>query len=205
MNVLLYTEESSTRWQQHTERWKHCIDCPIGLSCQNHVLGRGQLPCDILFLGEAPGPEEDDEGIPFIGRAGKVLTALIRQASTRLKISGLMYAEDRDALRYFISNTLACFPEDPSSDTFRKPETTELLRCKPRVLDLLEFAQPRGVVLLGKVAEGFYLKDINSLSIPCVGLYHPSYINRNGGTASLMFKRVRDSLTEFISGLYERN
>lgn len=204
MNVQLFTERASTRWLAHVEQWQHCVLCPTGLSCQNHVLGRGQLPCDILFLGEAPGPEEDDEGIPFIGRAGKTLTALIRDLSSRLLKVQVRYAEDRTALRYFISNTLACFPEDPIRDTFRKPETKEVLNCTPRVHDLIRLAEPKGIVLLGKAAEEAHFRYIKDQSIPVLCVWHPSYINRNGGTASLHYKKVRESLVTFVSSLYRK-
>ncbi len=73
-----------TKLDQHIADWESCTRCPLHTTRRWVVLGRGTLPCDVLFVGEAPGNSENDIGKPFIGQAGKILDSLISASVYRL-------------------------------------------------------------------------------------------------------------------------
>lgn len=76
---LSKTELKMSPWQHHIERWKDCKMCPLHRTRRNVVLGRGGVPCDVLFVGEAPGPVEDINGSPFTGPSGHLLNSIIEE------------------------------------------------------------------------------------------------------------------------------
>lgn len=192
--IRFATLDAKRAWSKHRDRWNGCVACPIGLAACRHVLGRGSLPCDILFVGEAPGPSEDASGLPFVGRAGKTLETQLRAVRKHV-----------GPFRYFVANALACFPEHPSENTFRPPTKEELDRCLPRLYEVLKQAKPKGVVFLGKVSESLHKKLLLPPfdSTPWVGAYHPSYVNRKGGPRSLVGKRTLLGLKKFIASVLE--
>jgi uracil-DNA glycosylase len=69
-----------TLWSAHVDDWKDCTRCPLHTVRSNVVLARGSIPCDILFVGEAPGRSEDALGKPFVGPAGILLDEMIEDA-----------------------------------------------------------------------------------------------------------------------------
>lgn len=196
MSVHFSTMKDRDRWRKHSDQWSGCILCPIGLACCNHVLGRGSLPCDVLLLGEAPGPSEDAKGEPFVGRAGSILDKILLQV--RRKVG---------PFRYFISNTIACFPEDLVTGSFRVPSSSELQKCLPRVMQVVRMANPRGIIFLGKVAQGLEKVITKTDTVPWpdarLSVYHPSYIGRKGGARSLEGKKAVAAISKFIKSLNE--
>ena len=137
-------------------RWKACQKCRLGQPGTsrrtNLVFGDGN-PVDpkILILGEAPGPEEDKTGIPFIGKTGKRL----RRTLVEL---GCDVAKD-----CYITNTVICFPYDTASKSFRGPLGDEILACRQRFEEQWQIIAPsvRTVLLLGKRPyASFFLLDV---------------------------------------------
>ena len=188
------TIKDRDQWRLHSAHWGGCILCPIGLACTSHVLGRGDLPCEILFCGEAPGPSEDVQGQPFVGRVGRTFDKLLR--GVRRKTG---------PFRYFITNTLACYPDDPSG-SYRPPSQTESHKCLPRFMEVVRMARPKGIVFLGKVAEAIGNQITKTDKFPSwpdcrLAVYHPTYLNRKGGASSLEGKKTIQSLIKFISPL----
>lgn len=188
MTVNVSTLQDAKSWRSHRNRWGDCILCPLGLARTCSVLGRGWLPCDILFIGEAPGPSEDASGQPFVGRAGKILKTLLADVRSHV-----------GQFRYFITNTLACYPDDGTGH-FRPPAASELNHCFPRVANVVQMADPRGIVYLGKVAESLDKRLISQYpTLPSrIYVYHPSYLARKGGPRSLEGKKTVHKLTQFI-------
>lgn len=183
-------------WKAHKSQWKECVACEIGRMAQHHVFTRGALPCDVLFLGEAPGDTEDSIGIPFVGRAGKTLDKFICELSGRWFKS---LPEDRrfallfqrggingEAIRWAITNTVLCRPADSRADRFREPTAGEKYNCRGRLDDFIGYiARPKAIVCLGKHAvHAGPFDDENGKDIPCVYVKHPSAINRMGGPDS---------------------
>lgn len=180
------------------QAWEGCKLCPIGESCLNHVFGRGKLPAEVLFIGEAPGPQEDSHGYPFVGRSGELLETLIRDTYRLFR-----------PYSYFVTNTIACFPADENDPTkFRPPVEAEIRNCLPRLTDQLDIVRPQLIVFVGKVAAKLptYLKkynpawwDLTPWFNRTVTIFHPSYILRNGGVRSLEYKQTRQKLVDFLS------
>lgn len=141
-----------------------CKKCQLYENATNKVIMRGSDRPKVLFIGEAPGKNEDEAGIPFCGRAGKVLDELIA------------YMELREN-EYAIINTVKCRP--PNN---RKPSQKELKTCRPFLLAQIELLDPQVIILLGNTAEqAFCVSSLHwgeAISIPegkyLIKLYHPA-------------------------------
>ena len=108
-----------------------CEKCPLSVTRNRVVFGAGNADADLMFIGEAPGAEEDRQGLPFVGRAGALLTELIE---------GIGMSR-RDV---FITNVLMCRP--PGN---RDPQPFEIEQCEPYLLDKVRLIEPRVVCTLG--------------------------------------------------------
>ena len=111
-----------------------CERCPLAATRNRVVFGAGNSDADLMFVGEAPGAEEDRQGLPFVGRAGALLTQLLEEI-------GLA----RDEV--FIANVLMCRP--PGN---RDPQPLEIESCHPYLLEKIDLIQPRVVCTLGNFA-----------------------------------------------------
>jgi len=163
------------------EKVKTCNSCDLRDGCENVVFGRAIANADVIFIGEAPGEEEDEQALPFVGRSGSLLMNLI-------KISNL---EDKS----YIDNVVRCRPPDN-----RKPFPIEIDNCWPWLQQVLGIIQPKVIVTLGDTATstlaakmGFtkkigqnkitklagkriFLEDRKQFIFPVV---HPAYALRN--------------------------
>ena len=177
-----------TLLQRHTKKYFPCSECSLHKTKFKHVVYRGSLPADVLFVGEAPGHTEDELGIPFIGRAGDILSHLVHDSRSKLYPHTYSYG---------ITNVICCLPVNPDDVYhFRMPKQDEIEACRPRLLDIASKCNPKLIVLLGKVAEkGFPTQDIDA---PCISIQHPAYILRKGGVTSVDYKR---NLLDLLEGL----
>ena len=157
----------------------NCIKCPnLASSRTNVVFGVGTIHTDLMFVGEAPGMDEDQQGEPFVGKAGQLLTRIIQTM-------GL----DRDKI--YIANVLKCRPDTPGQRTGnRKPRLDEMNTCKPYLLAQISVIRPRVIVALGATAvEGLLGKAMGIMKLrghwqdfngtPLMPTYHPAYLLRN--------------------------
>jgi uracil-DNA glycosylase family 4 len=155
-----------------------CTKCPLAQTRTQVVFGVGSTSADLVFVGEGPGAEEDRQGIPFVGRAGQLLTRLIE---------GIGLTRDD----VYICNVVKCRP--PGN---RDPLPVEIDACRPYLEAQLEFLSPRVVVTLGNFATRLLLdtKDgitkLRGREFPYRGdravlipTLHPAAVLRNGGTA----------------------
>lgn len=149
-----------TPFQQHVQNWKGCQLCPLHLERRRVVLARGKVPCDVLFIGEAPGDSEDILGHPFVGPAGKLLDDMINDAMEMRGISGL---------RLGFTNLLACIPVKDAKGR-REPKKASIVACSPRLQEFMELARPRLIIKVGAIAQE-NLRDLHG-----VGIIHPSAI-----------------------------
>jgi len=153
---------------------QNCEACSLATSRKQVVFGSGPQRADWLFIGEAPGQQEDRQGLPFVGRAGSLLTQML-----------LALGQPRDQV--YIANTVKCRP--PGN---RDPLPEELRACEPFLLKQIEFLQPRIIVALGRISAQALLKNEQPLGrmrgqvyqygpgkIPLVVTYHPAYLLRN--------------------------
>ena len=157
-----------------------CEKCPhLVKSRKSVVFGVGHLHARILFVGEAPGADEDEQGEPFVGRAGELLTKIIQAM-------GLSRSE------VYIANILKCRPDTPGQTSGnRKPTPVEIATCIPWLQEQINLIQPGVMVALGVSAmEGLLGKMEVNISrqrgswtsyrgIPLMPTYHPAYLLRN--------------------------
>ena len=149
-----------------------CQKCPLSQTRQNVVFGVGNPKADIVFVGEAPGKQEDLEGVPFVGRAGKLLDKIL--AAIELT---------RDDV--YICNILKCRP--PKN---RDPIPSEVENCEPYLINQLHLISPKLIVALGRISACTILKTKESLKnlrnqiftyagIDLLVTYHPAALLRN--------------------------
>lgn len=151
-----------------------CTACPLHQGRTQTVFGVGDPDAAVMFVGEAPGAEEDRQGEPFVGRAGKLLDAM-------LAAIGL----DRNAGGVFIANVLKCRP--PNN---RDPEAAEVAQCEGYLRRQIELVAPDVLVALGRVAAQELTRSQQPLArlrgaehrfheTPLLITYHPAYLLRN--------------------------
>ena len=150
-----------------------CHRCRLAGGRKTIVFGQGNPEAELMFVGEAPGADEDEQGLAFVGRAGQLLTDIIEKG---------MKLRRADV---FIANVLKCRP--PGN---RNPEPDEILSCQPFLDAQIRAIQPRVIVGLGKFGAQFLLKTAEPITrlrgrmgeyqgIPVMPTYHPAYLLRN--------------------------
>ncbi|MGO8838228.1 MAG: uracil-DNA glycosylase [Limisphaerales bacterium] len=161
------------------ERALACVKCPhLASSRRNVVFGVGSIDAQLMFVGEAPGADEDEQGEPFVGKAGQLLTKIIQA-------TGLQRAD------VYIGNILKCRPDTPGQSAGnRKPTADEMATCIPFLHEQIDLIQPKVIVALGATAvEGLLGKTLGITKlrgtwktyrgIPLMPTYHPAYLLRN--------------------------
>lgn len=152
-------------WLQHVARWKDCELCPLWEQRTNIVLARGTVPCDVLFVGEAPGASEDALGLPFVGPAGALLDQIIERALPK-------------TVTYALTNLVCCFPRDAKARGENEPEIAEIKACRPRLQEFVQIASPKLVVCVGRLASDWIGHDAYGKvnGSPVVDIVHPAFI-----------------------------
>ena len=193
----------SKQLQAHIKKWRSCVECPLGKFAATHVFHRGDCPADILFIGEAPGADEDLTGLPFVGPAGRLLGKMVRDISIELSDEFEINVDVHPRLRIGFTNILACFPRDESGSP-RPPREDEAQACSPRLQDIFNLCRPRLTVLLGRSAEKYHkmLKGLDKTTV--LALQHPSHILRNGGYGSAKYDSDLMKLSESVYQLFFR-
>lgn len=142
----------ATRYQLHVADWIDCTRCELYETRTRVVLTKGRIPCDVLFVGEAPGKSEDLIGEPFVGPAGHLLDHVIERAGLT---SGAFPTGQGDAvakLRLAFTNLVACVPLDPADlNKTDQPPDEAVEACSPRLRELVDIAKPRLLVCVGKL------------------------------------------------------
>jgi len=163
----------SLNWPELAQQVAACKACPLCQQRKQAVLGVGDLNPDWMFIGEGPGAEEDTQGEPFVGQAGKLLDNML--AALDIGRGNKVY----------IGNAVKCRP--PGN---RTPEASEIATCRPYLDRQIALLKPKIIVLLGKVAVQSVLHEDKTLvsmrgsrfeyaGIPVVVTYHPAYLLRN--------------------------
>jgi uracil-DNA glycosylase len=152
-----------------------CTRCKLhGLGRRQIVFGVGNPSADIMFVGEAPGADEDAQGIPFVGKAGQLLTKMIEAMGLR-----------RDEV--YIANVLKCRP--PNN---RDPQPDEVESCEPFLFQQIASIQPKVIIALGAFAARTLLKTMDPISrmrgrvyeyraAKLIPTFHPSFLLRSPG------------------------
>lgn len=175
------SQPATTAWTLDTLRDAalKCIKCPHLVASRTQVVfGVGNPHAELMFVGEAPGADEDIAGEPFVGKAGQLLTKIIQAMGfTREDV--------------YIANVLKCRPDMPAGASGnRKPRPEEMSTCLPWLEKQIELIQPRVMVALGATALEGLLGATAPVSkmrgrwlefrgIPVMATYHPAYLLRN--------------------------
>ena len=176
-----------------------CLQCPsLASSRKNVVFGVGDIHAPVLFIGEAPGADEDEQGEPFVGKAGQLLTRIIQTMGF-----------SRETV--YIANILKCRPDTPGQASGnRKPTPEEMKTCLPYLHGQIDLIQPKVIVALGATAvEGLLGKTIGISrlrgqwqtyrSIPLMPTYHPAYLLRNQAMSEK--RRVWEDMLQVLERL----
>ena len=151
---------------------RDCLQCPLGKGRTNLVFGEGNPDADIMFIGEAPGADEDAQGKPFVGRAGKLLTRMIEGMK--------LHRED-----VYIGNILKCRP--PNN---RDPQANEIEMCEPILIRQIKIIKPKIICALGRISGQTLLRTKSTLGslrgtvhdyhgVKFIVTYHPAALLRN--------------------------
>jgi len=168
----------SSSFHSLNENILHCQKCPLSQERKNAVPGEGNSKAELMFVGEAPGHDEDVQGQPFVGRAGQLLTKIINAMGYQRQ-------------EVYITNIVKCRP--PQN---RNPYKKEIEQCLPYLLEQIEMIHPQVIVALGKVAADFFVENDLSMShlrgnfyefkeIRVMPTFHPSYLIRNEGNREI--------------------
>ncbi len=171
-------------------RVESCMRCPLYKTRTKAVFGEGNPNAKIMFVGEAPGKDEDLQGRPFVGRAGRLLRELLARAGI---------SEDS----IYIGNCLKCRP--PNN---RDPSEYEIEMCSPYLTSQIEIIDPAVIVTLGRYSTGLFVGLPDKMSKlrgrifeygskKVVVMYHPAYLLRNPG-AIQDFTRDLQRIKELI-------
>ncbi|MBI5399864.1 uracil-DNA glycosylase [Candidatus Saganbacteria bacterium] len=152
-----------------------CTRCQLAKGRNKVVFGNGPVPCNLMLIGEAPGADEDIQGLPFVGRAGKLLTQILESV-------GIKRPDD-----IYIANTVKCRPPEN-----RAPLATEQESCRPYLEAQLRLVNPKILILAGTPAVKAILKidepitkirgkwrKLPGTNIDVIPIFHPSYLLRN--------------------------
>jgi DNA polymerase len=149
-----------------------CLKCPLGKTRNKFVFGSGNPDADIMIIGEAPGKEEDQHGLPFVGKAGQLLTKILEA----IKLS-------RDDV--YIANIIKCRP--PNN---RRPTAEEVAECEPYLQKQIDLIKPKFILSLGLTSIDTLLKKKHKMAdtrgkmlkyhgIDLLVTYHPAALLRN--------------------------
>ncbi len=165
-------------------RLRNCDRCQLCSGRRTIVFGQGNLNADLVFIGEAPGEEEDRRGLVFIGKAGKLLTQIIHSIGLNRK-------------DVYICNVIKCRP--PGN---RNPNTDEIAQCSPFLFKQIEILKPKLIVTMGNIATKTLLPHATGImkmrgrmtrfnNIPLIPTFHPSYLLRNQSALSAVWNDMR--------------
>ncbi len=182
-----------------------CTLCPLAQGRKQTVFGEGSATAKIMFIGEAPGLQEDLSGRPFIGPAGQLLTRIIE--------NGMQLDRQRET---FITNLLKCRPylQIGEKTKDRPPQESEIVACHGYLKKQISLIKPKIIIALGSPATKFLLNTTTGITkihgiwgqysgIPVLPIFHPSYVLRNGGEKSPLKKVVWQDIKKAIKKMKE--
>jgi uracil-DNA glycosylase family 4 len=174
---------------------KHMKNDPLADSGTNVVISRGNPNARLLLIGEAPGPEENIKGKPFVGRAGQMLDKVLQSAN---------FDPEKDV---YITNSVFRMPPGEDRKPFRKPNDEEIDYYRPYVFEIIRLVDPRVILLTGNVASQSVLRKTGITSLRgkwtqiegrwIMPIFHPSYLLRSpardaGSPKALMWEDIRE-------------
>jgi DNA polymerase len=184
-----------TSLEEVIDALKRMKNDPLANAGTNVVISRGNPNAKLLLIGEAPGPEENIKGKPFVGRAGQMLDKVLQAAN---------FDPEKDV---YITNSVFRMPPGEDGKAFRKPNDEEINYYRPYVFEIIRLVDPRVILLTGNVASQSVLKKTGITSLRgkwteldgrwVMPIFHPSYLLRNptrdpGSPKALMWEDIRE-------------
>lgn len=194
-----------TRLELFVRKWQDgCGSSECSRKNTTKCFSRGDIPCDILFIGEAPGESENAHKQCFIGPAGHLQDTITRRA---------VLGEYKVAY----TNIVGCIPRDESGDKLKEPEDEQIIKCGPRLQEFVKLCNPRLIVCVGKLSREWCGEDSIGMKrpikltnqkgepIPSISITHPSAIIRaNIAQRGLMIQRnivdIQDGIDTYLKG-----
>lgn len=185
-----------TTWTKHKAKWSECKECDL---CQNRkfaVLGRGNIPADVLIVGLAPGDAENLLGKPFIGPAGKLLDSIWDDA--------VAYSGVRNPPRTAITTLVACYPKETDPEKWKKnrvrdPNSREIRSCQNRLKEFAALTRAKYLVTVGNQAAR-WAPPIKDDWLGICEIEHPSSLFRLAKPMQeLNIERLTIRISNFLS------
>lgn len=192
-------------WEDLVFEIKSCTKCKLAMTRNKAVPGEGLIKSPVMFIGEAPGADEDDQGRPFVGRAGQLMTKMLQSVNIN--------RED-----IYITNVVKCRPPEN-----RLPEDDEIKACYPYLESQVALVNPKIIVTVGATATRAVLKDYVDFSkadtgitkmrgksfnwdagIVVIPIFHPSYLLRYASTEEGSPKWLTWQDMKMIKSEYDR-
>lgn len=162
-------------WELTKTNAMACRACPLASSRNKVVFGDGALKTKLMFIGEGPGADEDAQGLPFVGKAGQLLTNILKAANI-------------DRKDVYITNIVKCRPPEN-----REPTPEEMIVCDQHLQAQIMLIDPALIVLLGNTPTRWILKTSQGITkirgkwfewrgVPVMPMFHPSYLLRNASS-----------------------
>lgn len=186
-------------WNELYDECNRCSKCRLGASRKNVVFGEGNKNADIMFVGEAPGANEDEQGKPFVGRAGELLTK---------GLEALNLFREKD---YFIANICKCRPENN-----RTPEEDEAKACLPYLRNQFSLVRPKILVCLGATSMKYIMgsnfritrdrgKWVLRKGIYIMATFHPAALFRDESKKILFWRDLKSLKAKYDEIEKEKN
>lgn len=193
------------KWSEFREKWKDCEECVLHKTRQHICLARGKVPCDVLFIGEAPGQSEDTLGQPFVGPAGHLLDDMISEA-----VQDICPTTTETSLpRIAFTNVVCCLPVDATGKKAVEPLAEHAKACSTRLIEFVEqVAQPKLIIYVGKYAAKYVSKAFAGRKIYCPTqeIMHPAAILRSDvGQRGLFMQRATITIRDAFESLLEKS
>ena len=175
-------------------------DDPLANAGTNVVICRGNPQAKLMLVGEAPGPQENIKGKPFVGRSGQLLDQILKAAK---------FDPEQDV---FISNSVFRMPPGEGGKTFRKPTNEEIEHYKPYLMEIIRLVDPQIMLLIGNVATQSILRKTGITKLrgqwnewngrQVMPIFHPAYLLRNpsrnpGSPKALTWKDIQEVRRKF--------
>lgn len=187
------------RWDQLKKACTNCTQCDLSKTRTNVVFGMGNPHAEVLFVGEGPGANEDEQGKPFVGRSGKLLDTFLEEVNLSREKN------------IFIANIVKCRP--PQN---RDPSPAEREACMPWLREQFKIIRPKIIVCLGRVASQVMIRPdfaimkehgqwIEKNGVYFIGMLHPAAILRNPNNKQLAiddFATLQEKIKEICISTY---
>ena len=176
-------------WESLQTACLSCTSCPLSQTRHNVVFGVGPQDAEVMFIGEGPGEQEDLQGVPFVGRAGKLLDDMLKMI-------------DLDRSRVYIANIVKCRP--PHN---RDPLPEEREACLPWLRQQIDIVDPKIIICLGRIAATSLISEdfritrqhgqwFDADGRRCLAIYHPSALLRDVTKRPDTFTDLREIRSE---------